>query len=137
MAMAEQREPLPFQGLLRLALDQLLGLLRVNARLAQMEMKEKASAVVRASALIGGAAVLLLLGCFSLVQGLIVLLIHLGIAAVISPFLVAALFFVLAIILYFVGRSILADWTPLPTRAISNVHKDFEAVKEGVAHVPQ
>jgi hypothetical protein len=137
MAMAEPREPLSYPDLLRVALDQLLGLVRVDARLAQLEMKEKASAVVRASALIGGAAMLVLLGCFSLIQGLIVLLIHLGIAAVISPFLVAALFFALAVILYFVGRSILAGWTPLPTRAISNVHKDFEAVKEGVAHAPQ
>jgi hypothetical protein len=137
MAMVEQREPLSYPDLLRVALDQLLGLLRVDARLAQLEMKEKASAVVRAGALIGGAAILVLLGCFSLIQGLIVLLIHLGVAAVVSPFVVAALFFVLAVVLYFAGRSILADWTPLPTKAISNVHKDFEAVKEGVAHVPQ
>ena len=135
--MAEQRNQASYPDLLRSALAQFLGLLRVDAQLAQLEMREKASEVIRSGALIGTAAMLAFLGCFSLLEGLIVLLVYLGIPAVASPFIVAAGLFALAVALYFIGRSILKDWTPLPTRAISNVRKDLEAVKEGVAHASQ
>ena len=132
--MVEQPDHLSYPRLLKTATGQLFALLRADARLAQEEMKEKASDVARSGAMMGGAALFALLGGIGLLQGLIVFLIYLGIPAVASPFVIATAFLVAAAALYFRSRSILRHWTPLPQRTLSHVRSDIEAVKEGIAH---
>jgi len=76
-----------------------------------------------------------LLGLFGvaiLAQGLVGLLIFVGVPWVIAPFLVALAFFVVGGIFLLKARRAMSSWSLMPQKTIGQVRKDFEAVREGL-----
>jgi len=119
-------------ALLRAAQAQLTTLLRLDARLLQLEMKAKASDALKLCVWIGIAVLLGLFGVAILAQGLVGLLIFVGVPWVIAPFLVALAFFVVGGIFLLKARRAMSSWSLMPQKTIGQVRKDFEAVREGL-----
>jgi phage-related minor tail protein len=113
--------------------DQLSRLVRDEVRLAQAEVTQKAKRLGKGAGLLGTAGVVALFGAGSLVTAAI-----LGLATVLSGWLaaivVAAVLFLVAAVLAFVGKKDVDRATPpLPTETIASVQADITSVKQGIS----
>jgi len=115
-----------------LAGEQAAALLRLDAQLLELEMKDKASAVARSVAWGLAAIALLGIGTFVVVLGLVGVLVALGIAPFIAAFAVGAVLCAVGALSALRARSVLNGWSIVPRRTLGQIRQDAEAVKEGL-----
>lgn len=114
--------------------NQTSRLVRDEVKLAKTELSATVKHAGVGVGLFGGAGVFALLALGTLVATAV-----LALALVLAPWLaaliVAVVLFVLAAVVALVGKKQVASATPpAPERAIDNVKKDVQQVKEGAAH---
>lgn len=114
------------------ALDQMMRLFETEIRLVRTELSEKISSALRAVIVIAVAAVLLLVGLFIVLFGIVQLLIAFGVVAWLAYFLVGGALVVIGVIALLVAlRRLSADHLK-PKRTLSQLGKDADVVKEQV-----
>jgi len=98
-------------------------------RLARAEISEKVSAKLRAVVWMGAAGLLGLVVALLVIEGVVFALIGWGLSPAFSCLLVAALVALLATVLFYQARSMLAEEF-LPTRTARQINKDIRTAKE-------
>lgn len=116
--------------LMRQLSEQTSNLVRSELQLAQLEMTEKAKRVGIGAGMFGGAGVVALYGVGALIATII-----LALATFLAPWLAALIvtvvLFAIAGIVALMGKKQVQQGTPpKPERAIENVKKDVDTVKE-------
>lgn len=130
--MSENAGSLGFLALLKAAQAQLSTQLRLDARLLQLELKAKASDALMLCVWLAIAALMALFGAVISAQGVVGLLIFVGVPWVIAPFVVAFAFLAVGAFFFMKARRAMTQWTPIPQQTIGQMRKDFEAVREGL-----
>ena len=114
------------------ALAQMTSLFETEIRLVRTEVSEKISSAVRAVIVIAVAAVLLLVGLFILLFGIVQLVIFFGIMPWLAYFMVGGAFILIGgVALLFALRRLSSD-NLMPKRSLSQFGKDADVVKEQV-----
>ena len=114
------------------ALAQMTSLFETEIRLVRTELSEKISAAIRAGIVIVVAAVLLIVGLFVILFGIVQLVIFFGIVPWLAYFLVGGCFAIIgAIALFFAIRGLSPDKL-MPKQTLSQLGKDAGVVKEQV-----
>lgn len=114
------------------ALSQMTSLFETEIRLVRTEVSEKISAAINAIIVLLVAAVLLLVGLFIVLFGIVQLVIFFGLVAWQAYFLVGGAFAIIgAIVLYVALRKLSAD-NLTPKRSLKQLGKDAGIVKEQV-----
>jgi hypothetical protein len=104
-------------------------LMQKEIRLARAEISEKVSAKLRAVVWMGAAALLGLVVVLLVIEGTVFALIGWGLSPAFSCLLVGALVALLAVVLFYQARSMLAE-DFLPARTASQINQDIRTVKE-------
>jgi len=130
--MADDQAQRSLLSLAGLAGEQAATLLRLDAQLLELEMKEKVSAVARCGAWGLAAVVLLAIGAVVVVLGFVYLLIALGMAPFAAAFVVGALLCAGGVLSALRARAVMNGWSIVPRRTLAQVRQDAEAVKEGL-----
>jgi VIT1/CCC1 family predicted Fe2+/Mn2+ transporter len=114
------------------ALAQVADLVRAEVRLAKTEMMEKVNGAVAAGASVAIGGVLLLAALFLFLQGIVAVLVTLGMNPTLAIFVVAV---VTALVGYFVlrkGLNALSASNVVPDRTVRSLEKDAAVAKEQV-----
>jgi hypothetical protein len=114
------------------ALTQVADLVRAEVRLAKTEMMEKVNGAVAAGASVAIGGVLLLAALFLFLQGIVAVLVTMGMHPTLAIFVVAV---VTALIGYFVlrkGLNALSASHVVPDRTVRSLEKDAAVAKEQV-----
>ncbi|MCM6778197.1 phage holin family protein [Nocardia sp. CDC159] len=120
----------PVAELIGNATEQLSRLVREEIRLAAIETQSKAQRFGLGAGLAGVAAMLALLGAGTLVAAA-VLALALALPAWAAALIVAAALFGIALVAALAGRSGMRRAAPpIPERAVADVRRDIEVVKE-------
>ena len=114
------------------ALAQMTSLFETEIRLVRTELSEKISAAVRAVVIIAVAAILLIVGLFILLFGVVQLVIFFGIVAWLAYFIVGGVFIVVGGLALFIALRRLSAGNLMPKRSLSQLGKDAHVVKEQV-----
>jgi hypothetical protein len=114
-----------------LAGEQAATLLHLDARLLELEMKEKAGALARSGAWGLAAIALAGMGTFVVVLGLVGVLVALGMALFVAAFVVGAVLFAVGALFALRARSVLVGWSVVPRRTVEQVRQDAAAIREG------
>jgi uncharacterized membrane protein YqjE len=113
--------------------EQISALVRDEARLAQVEVTQKAKRLGVGAGLFGGAGLFAFLGLATLIATA-VLALALVMPAWLAALVVTVVLFALAGVLALVGKKDVEKATPpLPTEAIAGVQADIATVKQGLA----
>jgi hypothetical protein len=115
-----------------LAGQQAATLLRLDVQLLELEMKEKALILALSGAWGLGAIVLLVMGTLVCVLGLVVALIAFGMVPFAAAFIVGIALCAIGGLSAWKARSMLQGWSLTPTRAVAQLRRDAEAVREGL-----
>ena len=116
------------------AIRQASSLIRDEVELARAEMQRKVASAALGIFLIAAAAILVLSALDVLTAAAIAALAELGLPVSIASLLIAALAVGIAVVLFLVGKSKLKLDGFAPNRAMTNIRKDIQTVKEN-AHV--
>ena len=114
------------------ALAQMTSLFETEIRLVRTEVSEKISSALRAVIVIAVAAVLLLVGLFILLFGIVQLVIFFGIVAWLAYFIVGGTFAIVGGIALIFALRRLSGNALMPKRSLSQLGKDADVVKEQV-----
>jgi uncharacterized membrane protein YqjE len=110
--------------------DQISRLVRDEARLAQVEVTQKAKRLGIGAGLFGGAGLFAFFGLAALITTAILLL-ALVVPAWLAALIVAVVLFAVAGVLALVGKKDVQKATPpVPTEAIASTKTDIQTVKE-------
>ena len=113
--------------------EQLSRLVRDEARLAQVEVTQKAKRLGIGAGLFGGAGLMAFFGLAALLSAA-VLALALVMPAWLAALIVAVVLFAVAGVLALVGKKDVAQASPpLPTQAIAGVQADIATVKQGLS----
>jgi len=113
--------------------EQISTLVRNEARLAQVEVTQKAKRLGVGAGLFGGAGLVAFFGLGTLITTAILAL-ALVLPAWLAALIVTVVLFAVAGVLALIGKKDVAKATPpLPTEAIAGVQADIATVKEGIA----
>jgi uncharacterized membrane protein YqjE len=107
----------------------LADLVQKEIRLARAEVSEKIGARLHAVVWMGAASVLALVTMLFVLEGIVFALIAWGLSPYLSCLLVAAVLAALTLILFFYGRSLLAE-DLLPSRTARQLNQDVKTAKE-------
>ncbi len=114
------------------ALSQMTSLFETEIRLVRTEISEKISLAIHAVIVLLVAAVLLLVGLFIILFGVVQLVIFFGVVAWLAYFIVGGVFAVIGAIALYIGLNQLSSDNLMPTRTIDQLGKDAVVVKEQV-----
>ena len=114
------------------ALAQMTSLFETEIRLVRTEVSEKISSALRAVVIIAVAAVLLLVGLFIVLFGIVQLVIFFGFVAWQAYFMVGGAFVIVGGLAMLVAVRRLSAGNLMPKRTLSQLGKDAEVVKEQV-----
>ena len=114
------------------ALSQMTTLFETEIRLVRTEISEKISAAIRAVVFLLVAAVLLLVGLFIILFGIVQLVIYLGVVPWLAYFLVGGVLAVIGAIVLYVALNRLSADNLMPKRSMDQLGKDATIVKEQV-----
>ena len=114
------------------ALSQMTTLFETEIRLVRTEISEKISAAIRAVVFLLVAAVLLLVGLFIILFGIVQLVIYLGVVPWLAYFLVGGVLAVIGAIVLYVALNKLSADNLMPKRSMDQLGKDATIVKEQV-----
>jgi len=129
--MADDRAQPSLLTVAGLAGEQAATLLHLDARLLELEMKEKAGALARSGAWGLAAIALAGMGTFVVVLGLVGVLVALGMALFAAAFVVGAVLFAVGALSALRARSALVGWSVVPRRTVEQVRQDAAAIREG------
>jgi hypothetical protein len=104
-------------------------LMQKEIRLARAEISEKVSAKLRGMVWMGAAGLSGLVVVLLILEGIVFALIGWGLSPAVSCLLVAAVIAVLALVLFYQARSMLAD-DFLPARTARQLNHDIRTAKE-------
>jgi hypothetical protein len=104
-------------------------LMQKEIRLARTEISEKVSAKLRGMVWMGAAGLLGLMVALLLLEGIVFALIGWGFSPAISCLLVAAVIALLAVVLFYQARSMLAE-DFMPARTARQINQDIRTAKE-------
>jgi hypothetical protein len=104
-------------------------LMQKEIRLARAEISEKVSAKLRALVWMGAAGLLGLVVVLLIIEGIVFALIGWGLSPAVSCLLVAAVVALLAVVLFYQARSLLAEEL-LPARTARQINQDIRTAKE-------
>jgi hypothetical protein len=107
----------------------LTDLVQKEIRLARTEISEKVSAKLRGMVWMGAAGLLGLMVALLLLEGIVFALIGWGFSPAVSCLLVAAVIALLAVVLFYQARSMLAE-DFLPARTARQINQDIRTAKE-------
>jgi uncharacterized membrane protein YqjE len=123
------RRDAPFTELIRSLIGDVVALARLEAELAGIELKRKASKIGLAAGLLAGGGVIALLGIATLVAAA-VLALAIVLPAWAAALIVGVVILVVAAVLATVGRARLRTAAPLtPTRTIETVQEDIRWIR--------
>jgi Putative Actinobacterial Holin-X, holin superfamily III len=123
------RRDAPFTDLIRSLIGDVAVLARLEAELAGIELKQKASKIGLAAGLLAGGGVIALLGIATLVAAA-VLALAIVLPAWAAALIVGVVILVVAAVLAMVGRARLRTAAPLaPTRTIETVQEDMRWIR--------
>lgn len=114
------------------ALSQMTTLFETEIRLVRTEISEKISAAIRAVVFLLVAAVLMLVGLFIILFGIVQLVIYLGVVPWLAYFLVGGVLAVIGGIVLYVALNRLSADNLMPKRSMDQLGKDATIVKEQV-----
>lgn len=114
------------------ALSQMTTLFETEIRLVRTEISEKISAAIRAVVFLLVAAVLLLVGLFIILFGIVQLVIYFGVVPWLAYFLVGGVLAVIGAIVLYVALNRLSTDNLMPKRSMDQLGKDATIVKEQV-----
>ena len=114
------------------ALSQMTTLFETEIRLVRTEISEKISTALRAVIVLLVAAVLLLVGLFIILFGVVQLVIYFGVIYWLAYFIVGGAFAVIGAIALYIGLNRLSADNLMPKRTIKQLGKDADVVKEQV-----
>lgn len=114
------------------ALSQMTTLFETEIRLVRTEISEKISTALRAVIVLLAAAVLLLVGLFIVLFGVVQLVIYFGVIDWLAYFIVGGAFVLIGAIALYVGLNRLSADNLMPKRTINQLGKDADVVKEQV-----
>ncbi len=114
------------------ALSQMTTLFETEIRLVRTEISEKISAAIRAVVFLLVAAVLMLVGLFIILFGIVQLVIYLGVVPWLAYFLVGGVLAVIGAIVLYVALNRLSADNLMPKRSMDQLGKDATIVKEQV-----
>lgn len=114
------------------ALSQMTTLFETEIRLVRTEISEKISAAIRAVVFLLVAAVLMLVGLFIILFGIVQLVIYLGVVPWLAYFLVGGVLAVIGAVVLYVALNRLSADNLMPKRSMDQLGKDATIVKEQV-----
>ena len=114
------------------ALSQMTTLFETEIRLVRTEISEKISAAIKAVVFLLVAAVLMLVGLFIILFGIVQLVIYLGVVPWLAYFLVGGVLAVIGGIVLYVALNRLSADNLMPKRSMDQLGKDATIVKEQV-----
>ena len=114
------------------ALSQMTTLFETEIRLVRTELSEKISLAINAVIILLVAAVLLIVGLFIILFGIVELVIFFGVVAWLAYFIVGGVFALIGVIALVVALKRLSADKLIPKRAIDQLGKDAVVVKEQV-----
>jgi Putative Actinobacterial Holin-X, holin superfamily III len=109
--------------------DRVTKLVRLDAALLSIETKANVQSIVVAIALLLGAVAMAFLGLVILLFAAILLLIQLGVAPSLAALLVAAVLFLVAGALAFIGIERLKGWSLTPRRTLAQFNSNLQALR--------
>jgi len=119
-------------SLLSDVLTQIADLIRAELRLAKTEMSEKLSGAVASGGSLAVGAVLLLAALFLFLQGVVALLVTLGMHPTLAVFIVAIVTGILGYVVLRKGITGLTASNVTPQRTLHSLEKDAAVAKEQV-----
>jgi hypothetical protein len=114
------------------ALAQVADLVRAEVRLAKTEMAEKVNSAVAAGASVAIGGVLLLAALFLFLQGVVAVLVTLGVHPTLSIFIVAVVTAIIGYVVLRKGLNALSASQIVPDRTVRSLEKDAAVAKEQV-----
>ena len=114
------------------ALSQMTTLFETEIRLVKTEISEKISAAVNAVIVLLAAAVLLLVGLFIILFGIVQLVIFFGVVPWLAYFLVGGVIAIVGGIMLYVALNRFSSDNLMPKRSMNQLGKDATIVKEQV-----
>ncbi len=130
--MSGERTSASIPDLLSSALSQVADLVRAEIRLAKTEMSEKVSDVAAGGAYIAVGGVLLLAALIIFLQGIVSLLVLLGLHPTLSIFLVAIVTAIIGYVVLRKGMSNMSARNMVPDRTVRSLEKDAAVAREQV-----
>jgi hypothetical protein len=104
-------------------------LMQKEIRLARAEIGEKVSAKLYATVWMGAAGLLGLVVALLIIEAIVFALVGWGLSPAVSCLLVAAVVALVAVVLFFQARSMLAE-DFFPTRTVRQINRDIKTAKE-------
>ncbi len=114
------------------ALSQMTTLFETEIRLVRTELSEKISLAVNAVIILLVAAVLMIVGLFIILFGIVELVIFFGVAAWLAYFIVGGVFALVGVIALVIALKRFSADKLMPKKAIDQLGKDAVVVKEQV-----
>jgi VIT1/CCC1 family predicted Fe2+/Mn2+ transporter len=114
------------------ALAQVADLVRAEVRLAKTEMLEKVNGAVAAGAFVAIGGVLLLAALFLFLQGVVAVLVTLGVHPTLAIFIVAVVTAIIGYLVMRKGLNALSASQIVPDRTVRSLEKDAAVAKEQV-----
>jgi len=114
------------------ALAQVADLVRAEVRLAKTEMLEKVNGAVAAGASVAIGGVLLLAALFLFLQGVVAVLVTLGVHPTLAIFIVAVVTAIIGYVVLRKGLNALSASQIVPDRTVRSLEKDAAVAKEQV-----
>lgn len=114
------------------ALTQVADLVRAEVRLAKTEMMEKVNGAVAAGASVAIGGVLLLAALFLFLQGIVAVLVTLGLHPTLAIFVVAVVTALIGYVVLRKGLNALSASHVVPDRTVRSLEKDAAVAKEQV-----
>lgn len=132
--MTDDQAQRPFFAAASLAGQQAVALLRLDAQLLDLEMKQKGWVLALSGAWGVASVILLATGALVCVFGLVAVLVALGLPPFAAAFVVGALSCVVGGLCGWRARALLKGWSPVPQRTMAQLRQDAEALREGLRH---
>lgn len=114
------------------ALTQVADLVRAEVRLAKTEMMEKVNGAAAAGASVAIGGVLLLAALFLFLQGIVAVLVTLGLHPTLAIFVVAVVTALIGYVVLRKGLNALSASHVVPDRTVRSLEKDAAVAKEQV-----
>jgi uncharacterized membrane protein YqjE len=130
--MTDERPGSTIPNLFSDVLSQVTNLFRTEIRLAKTEMSEKISTTMAAGGVIMAGGVLLLAALFLFLQGIVLVLVMLGIPSPWATFIVAVVTGLVGYHILRKGMSNLTASNMMPDRTVRSLEKDATVAKEQV-----